>query len=100
MQNRGYKIVATGFRLGRWQADILAYDHKVPVVVEVKAGIAPSRPEANLSEKQSKRLFLLGKRFFKGSKRPVRLDLVTVRFKSLQDPAPEIDLFKDIRILQ
>jgi Holliday junction resolvase-like predicted endonuclease len=89
--------VATDVRRGHWQADILAWDGTVPVVVEVKTRRGPGRPEAGLGPRQAARLIKLGRSFFGAAAGPVRLDLVAVRIP--RDGPPQVDLFPDRRLV-
>ena len=97
LEERGYRILAVDFRMGRSQADLLAWEGGKPVVVEVKSTRGNRRPEANLSTTQAQRLLELGTRYFQGRGGPVRLDLVTVHF--FRDSLPKVEVFPDLRIL-
>ena len=60
LARRGYRLAAVDYRWGRWQADILAWDGGIPVVVEVKARNRWGRPEAGLTPAQAARLVQVG----------------------------------------
>ena len=62
LKKQGFRLAATDYRVGRWQADILAWEGRIPVVVEVKSG--RRRPEARLLPAQVERLVQLGRIFF------------------------------------
>jgi len=37
LKKKGYKIIDTNWRFGHWEADIIAWDNKILVFVEIKA---------------------------------------------------------------
>lgn len=97
LESRGYRIVAVDFRIGRHQADLLAWEGGRPVVVEVKSCRGPGRPAAHFTLRQASRLLALGESFFQGRGGPVRIDLVIVQFP--RKGSPRIEVFPDRRLL-
>lgn len=86
---KGYAILATNWRIGRNEADIIAYFEGLIVFVEVKTRTASdiSKPEDAVTLSKQKAYIKLANAYVIENNRPeeVRFDIITVTHHTLSD---------------
>jgi putative endonuclease len=93
--NNGYDILATNWRQGRAELDIIAYDQNILVFIEVKTRTTDLQPERSVTYKKQKLIISAAARYIEtiGWDGDLRFDIIAIIHKN--GDTFSIEHFKD-----